>query len=311
VYVYHYCDLKTFHSIVTEQRLHLSNIRFMNDYAEVRGFLNIVANVVAEREVTAEAGEGPFLSEMLDGLNRWIQSGEFEHVYCACFSRDGDELGQWRAYGDDGCGVAIGFDKEELLKEINKQLPEDHMGNLRWRKVLYEESEQRELATQTVSDVFDAADYVSQSSDAPEHVQDLFRRGVTDLMLQTDITAAGAQCKHLAFRSEKEERLVFAASLRVGGGAKQRITHPHLYLPAGFELKAKTRRSVVVPFLEVKAPRTAIRQIIRGPCFGGGPGSFGEEAKEAIEMFLNYLYEGDSQPPIFEDSIITYRSGKS
>ena len=30
-------------------------------------------------------------------------------LYCCCLSERGDSLGQWRAYADDGRGVAIGL----------------------------------------------------------------------------------------------------------------------------------------------------------------------------------------------------------
>jgi hypothetical protein len=36
--------------------------------------------------------------------------------YITCFSRKGDLLSQWRAYGDDGRGVSIGFDSKLLYK---------------------------------------------------------------------------------------------------------------------------------------------------------------------------------------------------
>ena len=35
-------------------------------------------------------------------------------VYCFCMSELPDSLGQWRAYADDGRGVAIGFSREFL-----------------------------------------------------------------------------------------------------------------------------------------------------------------------------------------------------
>ncbi len=39
-------------------------------------------------------------------------------IHIACFSAEQDYLGQWRAYGDDGKGVAIGFDINFLHEDI-------------------------------------------------------------------------------------------------------------------------------------------------------------------------------------------------
>lgn len=44
--------------------------------------------------------------------------------YICCFSENGDILSQWRAYADDGKGLAIGFNVkkiEELLKNLNER----------------------------------------------------------------------------------------------------------------------------------------------------------------------------------------------
>ena len=38
------------------------------------------------------------------------------HTYFCCFSESSDLLSQWRAYGNDGQGVAIGFNAKLLSK---------------------------------------------------------------------------------------------------------------------------------------------------------------------------------------------------
>ena len=43
--------------------------------------------------------------------------------FISCFSQKGDLLGQWRSYGDDGRGIAIGYKKNKLT-EILQNLPQ-------------------------------------------------------------------------------------------------------------------------------------------------------------------------------------------
>lgn len=44
-------------------------------------------------------------------------------ILITCFSKQEDKLSQWRTYGQDGYGVAIGFDLNKIMllqdKEIN------------------------------------------------------------------------------------------------------------------------------------------------------------------------------------------------
>jgi hypothetical protein len=40
------------------------------------------------------------------------------NFFICCFSKNGDELGQWRAYGDDGHGYALGFHGDLLDKSF-------------------------------------------------------------------------------------------------------------------------------------------------------------------------------------------------
>ena len=43
------------------------------------------------------------------------------HFLICCFSADGDDLGQWRAYADNGHGFALGFDTSSLEHAFTKR----------------------------------------------------------------------------------------------------------------------------------------------------------------------------------------------
>lgn len=61
--------------------------------------------------------------------------------YSSSFSSKGDALSQWRGYGDEGRGVAIGFDIDEL-KKIRSPLYSEEIALVR---VLYKELDQKTL----------------------------------------------------------------------------------------------------------------------------------------------------------------------
>lgn len=58
--------------------------------------------------------------------------------YITCFSRNGDLLSQWRAYGDDGKAVSIGFNSKLISKAISRK------NKVYFEDALYELDEQVE-----------------------------------------------------------------------------------------------------------------------------------------------------------------------
>ena len=98
--LYHYCSLTSLMAILETRVIRLSSVLHMNDSKELRWFLDLATEYVHKNH-SAKSAE------------RWAKVFEdWRHsfVYCFCFSRLRDSLSQWRAYADDGHGVAIGFD---------------------------------------------------------------------------------------------------------------------------------------------------------------------------------------------------------
>src|ERR1017187_10866685 len=105
--IYHYCDSDTFLKILESQSLWLSDILKMNDPLEYQGGYEIIIGVFGEK-----------YPEMLE----WVKNNHFHSspkgiliLGCSFTDKDkGDNLSQWRAYGEDGKGVSIGVSKEDV-----------------------------------------------------------------------------------------------------------------------------------------------------------------------------------------------------
>lgn len=93
---YHYCSLDTLHKIIEGKTIRLSNIDRMNDSNEGKDIEKFAKDIIDD------------ISESLKELYH------NQRIYISCFSKGRDILSQWRAYGDDGRGVAIGFNLSEL-----------------------------------------------------------------------------------------------------------------------------------------------------------------------------------------------------
>ncbi len=82
----------------------------MNDFMEVHWGYQVWEK--AAGSLIDEVGK-----EFLDGIDAVIHvSGLKALALASCMSRKGDVLSQWRAYGGDGTGYAIGFNASELVQ---------------------------------------------------------------------------------------------------------------------------------------------------------------------------------------------------
>lgn len=115
--VYHYCTLDTFEKIVTNGTLKLTDITQSNDGNELVFYAN---NYERLRDYFIQLEKKDeklgYLKKCLDMVYGYINNIV---CYTSCFSKLIDSLGQWRGYGDDGKGIAIGFDTEKLTEFEN------------------------------------------------------------------------------------------------------------------------------------------------------------------------------------------------
>lgn len=156
--LYHYCNIDTFMKIVENKTIRLSNIFKMNDYSEVKFILDSLeyALSLAYREspfdftYKGKENESAFSEIVLD-IKKNIDAIIYI-PYIACFSENGDDLGQWRAYGDDGRGVSIGFDRKVLADIVNKfSKKNSSYFTLEMTKASYSNEDQLEFMRDTIT----------------------------------------------------------------------------------------------------------------------------------------------------------------
>lgn len=134
--VYHYCRFGAALRILKSNKIWFSDITKTNDPDEYRIGFNIVSKIVLESFPNVK-----YLLEEIspENINRKFQ------ILNASFSEDGDCLSLWRAYGDDGMGAAICFNRDDLKNHslfnryIQKMAPV--IGNVIFFNIIYEENE--------------------------------------------------------------------------------------------------------------------------------------------------------------------------
>lgn len=112
--IYHYTDDHGLKGILETGRLWFTDLFSLNDPSELNHGIRHALDALK-----SEADKGPseakiFYKQFTGALAGNVESSA--HYFVCCFSKTDDDLGQWRAYADDGCGYAIGFDAEVLEK---------------------------------------------------------------------------------------------------------------------------------------------------------------------------------------------------
>lgn len=151
--VYHYCNINTFYSIISNQTLRLSDITKSNDRLEMTWAISIIRKVFEEKyesldtEIKSAIKIENYMDCIEQKISLYFEQNELRNkFFVICFSgqNSGDLLSQWRGYGDDGRGIALGF-REQTLNRISDsvRLYEGNDACILYNKVLYDEKNQK------------------------------------------------------------------------------------------------------------------------------------------------------------------------
>jgi hypothetical protein len=270
---YHYCALDKFVKIVRTKTLRLCNLFHMNDAKEVSWFFDIASKRIDDLLAGPEDGEGGSSSSSsgrqqnplapLAKLARLIEARRFYHVYAACFSTRKDDLSQWRGYADDGRGVTLGIDLEEVLNRAKQT----NCHSLEQVRVNYRRNEAEKEVNEILTQIGDPAGYSSSSSSSgsgsrPRPAIQLFR----------ELARIAPAYKNPKFKYEAEVRLIVRTPVPPEEDLDPSRLDKRWFAgfpspddPIWFDLG----RTGLVPFTRVELPDSAIRAVGFGPKFGG------------------------------------------
>jgi len=99
---YHYTDVNGLISILSKAELWLSGIDFMNDHTEGKVVFDKVFNTTDDPNIKYKLGP---LFELCINMNR---------IYATSFTKNGDQLSQWRGYCPNDGGYSIGLNFDEI-----------------------------------------------------------------------------------------------------------------------------------------------------------------------------------------------------
>ena len=195
--LYHYTTFSGLLGIVDSRALWASDIRYMNDSAELKHTADLIAREISRR-IAAGHPNPNLLNQFLDWVSHRITNGHL--LFGASFRSNGNLLSQWRGYSSHGKGVSIGFDPQSILALAQQQA-------FQVGRCVYEPAAQLALISQVVDAVEAVAEARGECTDPqqrpPEQsYHDSFEE------VESDLLRIAAILKHPSFQEEEEWRVV-------------------------------------------------------------------------------------------------------
>lgn len=226
MHLYHYTDAQAVHSVLSNRKLWLTDLRFMNDSTELRHGLKWFKEGLSGQPYGLFYDSnfaGSAISYLADAFDRYEDADLQETpIFSTSFSEVDDLLSQWRAYG----GYSIAFDRDCLEEN-----------GLRLSSCVYDDVEKAHRAS---SDLSDAVACISN-----EMATSSGCIGVSSIDAMTALIDRAATFKDSGFSEEREVRLTA-------------YSHES-------EVRFRHRSGVLVPFIELELPAEAIVGVRVGP----------------------------------------------
>jgi len=194
--LYHYTNLTGLLGIVKSRTLWASDVRYMNDSAELKHASDLIGLEVKERIARGE-GQADLLNQFAEWVRHRISSGHL--LFAASFRSQGNLLSQWRGYSSQGKGVSLGFPAEYIIERAKRQ-------QFQIGKCIYDPTRQRKLINRIIDVVQTQGQKQLRGSETREEYVAVYQQVFEQI--EIDLLRIAAILKHPSFSEEKEWRIV-------------------------------------------------------------------------------------------------------
>jgi Protein of unknown function (DUF2971) len=258
-WLYHYTTAAGLLGILSEQAIHATHFRFLNDRSERDyGWDFIMGDLNATLENSSSVGDEAavdavhFISNII-GTMAFIDA-----LYLCCFSLRGDDLSQWRGYGEPGTDrYCIRFGRIALRDTL---MPEKVLGwqrasTSRWLTLIYDKKKQQSEAKKAVEKAVKSVVTAEQrANERAKAVKVPINPDLLKFSAVMDLLTTAASFKNPSFESEREVRYATTlaegeetVAFKVGGGhLKPYIELKDIYVTLGEE-----KRKHLLPVTEI------------------------------------------------------------
>lgn len=232
--LYHYTSIATLLNILENIKegkicLRATHAKFFNDPFEYDYCLSLLKNSMRlfEKKKNIEKKISKGFHEMLFKDAVEITGSP----YILSFSENQDDLSMWRSYGNDGAGVAIGFEKEKLIEYVKSQ----DSYNTELIKCLYSKNKINEELFKNWENNYSQMKFNDKSI------------GFTNFNFIINLITFSFKFKRKEYHLENEWRL-----------CKNEYDYELV--------KFRESEGLIIPYINHLLPKEIIKEIIIGPC---------------------------------------------
>jgi hypothetical protein len=188
--LYHYTTSAGLSGILSSGKIWTTEIHYLNDKGEIQLAFKYIRDEIESQKAGVNKTR---TDEELDIMLEALRIAEEINVSIASFTENGDQLSQWRGYGEIGNGYSLGFYAQALLKTVQSHT------NFHFLPCIYEEQTQLKM----VKELVDATPVLDIKSDPSYGHSLIFRSAFGDAAL-----SLAAMIKSGGFKEEREWRLI-------------------------------------------------------------------------------------------------------
>jgi Protein of unknown function (DUF2971) len=207
--LYHYTDARGLKGIIESGAIWFTDYRHMNDPSELVHGIELAHLIADDPDLNADQRVEAFLKTFIDMFEhaRFQATLDF---FIASFSRSRDELGQWRAYADNGRGFAIGFSPRifSITKKPPDDKPPEFVGPVRYagQRVL----ESFRAPIEKAANIFLIT--LAAHPEMQQEVRSLFTQELSKELIASPMIWRCLTVKHPAYEHEREVRLLIVGT---------------------------------------------------------------------------------------------------
>lgn len=195
--IYHYTTDVGLRGILESGKLWLTDLFYLNDPSELQHGVSIAMDLLHDHPIVCQ--------ELPQDFSGGLQEKRLQKIanfFVCSFSACGDDLGQWRAYADNGRGYALGFNTKSLEETFcanakKKALDGTPISDGETFPVTYDDSKLVEIHRQ----IIERGQNLSQQA-VNAHRAELLGR------LATYVVHTSVYFKHRAYINENEYRFL-------------------------------------------------------------------------------------------------------
>ena len=272
--LYHYTDERGLKGIIESETIWFTNYRHLNDPSELIHGIDLAKDVSRALETGADKRVGLFLQMLRHMLSEQNFSNALD-FFIASFSRERDDLGQWRSYADNGRGYALGLAQRvfAIVDKPNRKPDE----NVFVAPVVYKTDEaysRHQKAIEKAATILLGTVETNENLMQNEKIGIPFFEEMARAVIASPLIWNCLTSKHPGYEHESEVRLIIL-------GLRDKLK-PFI--------KTRLRGNEVVPYIEHRLPiRSSIVEIVAGPAAPCG-------AERKVQTLLNSIRVGACVP---------------